>query len=382
MNQQGPERRAKLVPRTSATWAAPGRVNLIGEHTDYNLGFALPFAIEQSCTATVTVVDGTGLVIRSAQREDTVTLAEDDVRPGADLDWAGYVAGVVWAVRRDGARVPGLDIHVDSTVPVGAGLSSSAALACSVALAVQDVLGLGLDRDALLALTRSVENDFVGAPTGGLDQLAALRCVPGHALFCDLRSLQTRQVELDVTGHRLAILVIDTRAHHAHASGEYRERRDGCERAAALLGLTSLRELDMAGLASALERLPGDELRRYTRHVVTENERVLRTVELLDAGEPESIGPLLTASHASLRDDYRITVPELDVAVEVALRTGALGARMTGGGFGGSVIALLPAELVPACERAVAEAFAAHGFLEPRTFVTAAAGGAREVVPG
>jgi galactokinase len=360
-----------------AVWSAPGRVNLIGEHTDYNLGFALPFAIEQACTATVTTVAGSAVRVSSAQVDGIVQLT--DPQPGSSPTWAGYAAGVVWALRRDGFAVPGLRIHLDSSVPIGAGLSSSAALCCSVALAVQDLLQLQLSPARLLALTRSVENEFVGAPTGGLDQLAALRCTPGHALFCDLRSLVTRDVPLALHEHGLAVLVIDTRSHHEHAGGGYGARRAGCERAAGVLGLSSLRELTVGDLPAALGRLPTDELRRYTRHVVTENERVLQTVELLDAGRPERIGPLLSASHASLREDYRVSVPELDLAVTVALASGALGARMTGGGFGGCAIALLPLDAVDRCATAVAGAFAAAGFARPAAFVSGAAGGARKL---
>ena len=355
--------------RTS--WHAPGRVNLIGEHTDYNAGFALPFAIEQGCLATASLATDETVVATSAQRTEAVTAPLSEVRT-ADSGWAAYVLGVVWVLQQRGVPVPGLRIDVDSSVPGGAGLSSSAALVCSVAAAVDDLLGLALSADELLAVTRSVENDFVGAPTGGLDQLAALRCTAGNALLCDMRSLAVRQVPFDLAKAGLAMLVIDTHAHHAHATGEYGARRTGCERAAAQLGVPALRDIDVSGLDDALVRLDDEKLRRYTRHIVTENDRVLQTVALLEHDDIAGIGPLLTASHESLRDDYRVTIEELDVAVETAIAAGAYGARMTGGGFGGSVIALLDQDLVDACVQDVRTTFAARGFTAPGTFLARA----------
>jgi galactokinase len=363
----------------SVTWRAPGRVNLIGEHTDYNAGFALPFAIAQGCTAIVSPASDPVLTIASAQQADRVQLPLDRLRPGAG-GWAGYVAGVAAALQRRGAIVPGLRIEVDSDVPVGAGLSSSAALTCAVTTALDDLLGLELSADELLAVARSAENDFVGAPTGGMDQLAALRCRDGQALLCDMGALQTEDVPLDPGRLGLTVLVIDSRAGHRHADGEYRQRRDGCERAARVLGVAALREISTGGLDEALAALPDDELRRYTRHIVTENARVLDTVALLRADRLADIGPLLTDSHRSMRDDYRITIPELDVAVLALLDSGALGARMTGGGFGGSVIALIEAGRVAAAVRTVRTAYERHHFAPFGWFTTRPAQGAHRLI--
>ena len=355
-------------------WRAPGRVNLIGEHTDYNAGFALPFALAQGCTATAERRSDGRVRAASVQLGAGPELAVAAVQPGTD-GWAGYVLGVVWALRAGGHDVPGLDVTVDSDVPVGAGLSSSAALVCATATAVDDLLGLGLDADELLALTRRVENEFVGAPTGGMDQLAALRCTAGHVLFCDMRTLATEQVPFGLDDLRM--LVVDTRAEHRHASGEYRRRREGCEASARELGVPALR--DVTDLNAALARLTDDELRRYTRHIVTENARVLATVAALRAGDVAGIGPLLSASHASMRDDFRITIPELDVAAATLEAAGALGARMTGGGFGGCVIALLPASAVDGAVEAVRSAFADQGFHEPSAFLAEPSAGAHRV---
>lgn len=366
-------------PSRRARWQAPGRVNLIGEHTDYNAGFVLPFALEQTCTATALAVQRDTLTLRSSARPEAVELAPDELRPesAGRIGWAAYPAGVVWALRRRGHTVPGLAIEMDSAVPTGSGLSSSAALVCAVATALDDLLELGLSADELLAITRSAENDFVGAPTGGMDQLAALRCEQGHALFCDMRTLTVQQVPFDLDAHELAMLVVDTRAEHRHSDGEYRQRRAGCERAAAQLGVPALRDIDPSGLDDALQRLPDGELRRYTRHVVTENERVLRTVELLRAGRLAAIGPLLDESHVSMRDDYRITIPELDVAADTLVAAGALGARMTGGGFGGCVIALIERSRAADAAATVEAAFAEHGFRAPAHFLARPSAGAR-----
>ena len=353
----------------SVRWRAPGRVNLIGEHTDYNGGFALPFAIEAGCVADVARVDEPGLLVRSAQRDEPVRLGWDELAPGAG-DWATYVAGVVWALREHGVPMGddggGLSIAIDSSVPSGSGLSSSAAVVCSVTTALDDLLTAKLSDGDVLDVSRRAENDYVGAPTGGMDQLASLRCTEAHALFCDMRSLEVEQVPLDLAAGALSLLVVDTRTAHRHADGEYARRRAGCEQAAELLGVDLLREIGLADLAVALAKLEDGELQRYVRHVVTEDARVLETVRILQAGaDVRDIGPLLSDSHASMRDDYRITTPELDTAVDTMVLVGAHGARMTGGGFGGCAIGLVEAADADATADAVVRAFAEHGFAEP-----------------
>jgi galactokinase len=296
-----------------------------------------------------------------------------DLRPGSVQGWAAYVAGVLWALGEEGHDVPGLDVSIDSTVPIGAGLSSSAALECSVALAVNDLGGLGVDRPALAAVAQRAENDFAGVPTGGMDQRASLLCTEGHALLLDCRDDSTEQVPFDPGADGLTLLVVDTRAHHALGDGQYGRRREECARACAALGIASLREAD----PDAVERLDDPLLRRRARHVVTENARVLEVAALLRAGRLAEVGEVFTRSHASMRDDYEISAPELDVAVEAAVGAGALGARMTGGGFGGSAIALAadPAEV----EAAVTDAFERHGFDAPEVFAVVPGGGARRV---
>ena len=350
-------------------WWAPGRVNLIGEHTDYNEGFVLPLALAQGVAAAARVVDEPVLRVRSAQHEGTVEVALGDIAPGTVDGWSAYVAGVAWALREAGHDVPGLDVLVDGDVPAGAGLSSSAALECAVAVAWNDLAGLKLSRDDLAGVTRSAENDVVGAPTGGMDQMASLHGRAGHLVFLDMRSLAAEQVPFDPPAAGLDLLVVDTHAPHAHVDGEYAERRRSCEEAARILGVPALRDVPADGLDDALSRLDDEVMRRRVRHVVTEDQRVLDTVDLLRSGRIREIGPLLTASHASMRDDFEITVPQVDVAVEEALMAGAYGARMTGGGFGGCVLALVDADSTAKVADAVAAAYAGRGFTAPDSFV-------------
>lgn len=364
---------------TTARWFAPGRVNLIGEHTDYNNGLCLPFAIPQGCTATVASSDDPGvLLLSSAQETEPVRVPLADLDPANANGWTAYPLGVLWALREQGhlPEVPALRIHVDGDVPAGAGLSSSAALECSVAAAVSDLLGLDLSRSDLLTVTRQAENDYVGLPNGGLDQMASLLCEPGHALLADFSDLSTRLVPLDAAAAGAAVLVVDTRAPHQLTDGAYANRRATCEAAARELGVASLRDVDPASLGDSLSRLDDDDQRRVVRHVVTENERVRQTVTRLDRGDLWGIGDLLTASHVSLRDDFRVTIPELDVAQEVLLDVGAAGARMTGGGFGGCVIALLPVGQVEAAAREVVDVFAGQGFRAPAWFTAVPGPGA------
>jgi galactokinase len=361
----------------TVAWRAPGRINLIGEHTDYDGGFALPFAIEPGCTATVRTVSADEFRVTSAQREDVVRLPAAELRTRPVEGWGAYPVGVLWALAARGLPLPGLDIRLDSDVPAGAGLSSSAALVCALAAAVNDLLGLGLSRVELVEITHGAENDYVGAPTGGMDQMAALLCERDHVLLCDLRAWTGQPVPFDVAPAGLALLVVDTRVRHRHAGGEYADRRASCEKAAGLLGVAALR--DITDLPAALARLPDHVLRRRARHVVTENERVLAAVRLLRAGRLRDIGPLLTASHASMRDDYEISTPEVDAAVEALLGAGALGARMTGGGFGGCVIALVrAAEVAPATD-AVQETYRKRGFTPAGAFTARPAQGAHPV---
>ncbi|MGH8826726.1 MAG: galactokinase [Jiangellaceae bacterium] len=362
----------------SGTWSAPGRVNLIGEHTDYNEGFALPMAIPQRTRVHARVrSDGLVTAVSSDRHREAVRFTVGTA-PGDVASWGGYVAGVFWALREAGHAVPGVDLEIRSDVPVGAGLSSSAALCCAVAVALDGIAGLGLDRATLARLAQRAENDYVGVPTGSMDQLASMYGRVGHVILLDCRSLQVDAVRCDVRGAGLELLVIDTRAPHRLVDGEYGARRRTCEQAAARLGVRSLRDLQGDDPDVVLAGLDGDAVaQRRVRHVLTENGRVLDAVALLRVGRVGDIGPLLTASHASLRDDYEVTVPELDVAVAAALRAGALGARMTGGGFGGSIIALVEAgPMARHVVESIGRAYDEHRFTAPVAFTALPAAGA------
>ncbi|HET8641701.1 MAG TPA: galactokinase [Pseudonocardiaceae bacterium] len=363
--------------RPAGCWAAPGRVNLIGEHTDYNAGFVLPFALPPRTAVAASPVRRPEWTVWSEQEVATVSFGAADLVPGRVKGWAAYPAGVVWALREAGFAVPGACLAIASDVPAGAGLSSSAALECAVLTALADLGGLDLPDARRPGLAQRAENAYVGVPCGIMDQSAAVLCRAGHVLFLDCRTLATEQVPLDLAG--LAILVVDTRAPHRLVTGEYAARRAACERAACELGVPALRDVPPDALDEVLPRLAGEVNRRRVRHVVTENQRVLSTVALLRAGRVREIGPLLSASHASLRDDFEVSVPELDTAVEAALSAGAYGARMTGGGFGGCVLALVDAAAVEPVSDAVRKAFAAHGFSPPVAFVAPPGAGAGPV---
>ncbi|MFJ8807326.1 galactokinase [Streptomyces sp. NPDC102490] len=363
-------------------WAAPGRVNLIGEHTDYNDGFVMPFALPHQAVAAVSRRDDGVLRLHSADIDaGPVELRVADLAPGSDKSWTAYPSGVVWALREAGHELTGADVHLASTVPSGAGLSSSAALEVVVALALNDLYSLGLRGWQLARLCQRAENVYVGAPVGIMDQTAAACCEAGHALFLDTRDLSQRQIPFDLAAEGMRLLVVDTRVKHSHSEGEYGKRRAGCEKGAALLGVDALRDVPYADLDVALERLGDEEeVRRLVRHVVTEDERVERVVSLLESGDTRAIGPVLVEGHASLRDDFRISCPELDLVVDTALAAGALGARMTGGGFGGSAIVLVEAADVDAVTEAVEDAFAAASFTTPRVFEAVPSAGARRLL--
>ncbi|HEU5156386.1 MAG TPA: galactokinase [Streptosporangiaceae bacterium] len=357
-------------------WHAPGRVNLIGEHTDYNDGFVLPFALAQGVTVRGTARSDGVLEARSAQAPDRPLSAPvADLAPGTVTGWAGYVAGVAWALREAGHAVGGATLDIDSDLPQGAGLSSSAALECAVGLALCDLYGLDVPRAELARLAQRAENDFVGMPCGIMDQSAALLCTAGHALLLDCRSGLSAQVPLALGG--LTLLVVDTRAEHKLVEGEYAARRASCEDAAAALGVPALR--DVTDLTDALARLDDAVLRRRVRHVVTENHRVEAMVGLLRAGAGPEIGALLTASHLSLRDEFEVSWPAADVAVEAAARAGARGGRMIGGGFGGSVIALVPDARLAAVRDEIGTAYAARGWAEPAFLEAVPSDGARRL---
>ncbi|MGW9382049.1 galactokinase [Streptomyces albidoflavus] len=364
-------------------WAAPGRVNLIGEYTDFNDGFVMPLALPHTAVAAVARREDGVLRVHSDDLPSPVTeLRVDELTPGCDTSWAAYPAGVVYALRTAGHAVGGADLHLASTVPTGAGLSSSAALEVVTALALNDLYDLGLGRAELARLAQRAENEFVGVPCGVMDQMAAACCTEGHALHLDTRDLSLRQVPFAPADDGLALLVVDTRVQHALGDGAYAERRAGCEEGARRLGVSHLRDVPHAGLPAALERLAadaGEHVVRYVRHIVTDNHRVGEVIALLDAGDVRAVGPVLTAGHHSLRDDLRVSCAELDLVVDSALAAGALGARMTGGGFGGSAVVLTEADAAEHTGDAIRAAFAAAGHPEPRIFPALPSAGARRI---
>ena len=352
----------------AGVWSSPGRVNLIGEHTDYNNGFVMPLAIPDRVTVAASPTGSTGntgnrvLRVASAQQAEKVEIDLDRLEPGSVTGWGAYVAGVAWALQVKGHSVPGADLYMDGRVPLGAGLSSSAALECAVATALVGLAGLSEPTGLALAqLAQYAENEYVGAKTGLMDQAASILCTEGHTLLFDVLNLTTEQVPFDLDGAGLALMVLDTRVTHSHAGGEYGARRASCEQAAAALGVDSLRLATVADL----DRLSDPLLLKRARHIVTENDRVVAAGRAMGQGDWDELGRLMTASHASMRDDFEITCPEIDVTVEVALANGAIGSRMTGGGFGGSAIALVAKDRVETIGAAVQAAFAERGWKEP-----------------
>jgi galactokinase len=363
-------------------WSAPGRVNLIGEHTDYNEGFVLPFAIDRRTFAALALRDNAIVRVSSSAMDGIGEFAlpraehADAHRVGG---WAAYPVGVAWGLGQVGADLaglPGFDVHFVSDVPLGAGLSSSAALESALAVALNEAWRLGFAGPQLVAAAHLAENDFVGAPTGILDQSAALLSREGAALFIDCRDGSSSPVDLRLDEFGLAVLVIDTGVKHEHVSGGYAARRASCEKAARALGVRALRDVTVPMLLAARGRLD-DETYRRARHVVTEDQRVLDTVGALRAADLPAAGDLMSASHRSMRDDFEISTEELDLAVEVCLNRGALGARMTGGGFGGSAIALAPVSMIPQLRPAIGAAFTEHGYVMPEMFVVRPSQGAR-----
>lgn len=360
-------------------WSAPGRVNLIGEHTDYNEGFVFPFAIDRRTAIALGARDDHLARVTSSFSDEVVEIDLRELTPERLDGWSAYPLGVAWALGERGAdlaAVCGFDIYIDSEVPVGAGLSSSAAIECAVALALDDVWQLDLDRPTLAAVGQLAENKAVGAPTGIMDQSASLLGKADAGVFLDCRSLQAEIIPLGLADAGLEVMIIDTNVSHEHATGGYIARRTSCEKGALELGVGSLRDVGISDLVRARAVLD-DETFRRVRHVITENQRVLDTVRELREHGPMAIGDLLDASHRSMRDDFEISVPELDLAVETSQNYGAIGARMTGGGFGGAAIAFVPSHLVSHVEVAVDGAFAEHGYRRPDMFLVRAADGAR-----
>ncbi|WP_144268094.1 galactokinase [Demequina sp. NBRC 110055] len=360
-------------------WSSPGRVNLIGEHTDYNNGFVLPFGIDYRTSAAVAVREDREIHLRSTFAEGEVVGNLDALTLESMSGWSAYVLGVAWAMADAGvdlAAARGLDILIDSDVPVGAGLSSSAALECAAGAAFNELWGLGLDKLAIARFGRVAENKAVGAPTGLLDQAASMLAEDDHVVFLDCDTEEARPVALHLKDKGLGILVTNSNVEHEHATGGYGDRFASCAKGAEALGVTTLREIGADDLPRAQELLD-DETYRRVRHVVTENQRVLDTVAVLAAEGPTAIGDLLNASQASMRDDFEITVPEIDLACDTAVAAGAIGARMTGGGFGGSSIALVPLDKADAIASAIRTALSDAGMREATIFTVTPSQGAR-----
>ena len=361
----------------AGVWSAPGRVNLIGEHTDYNDGFVFPMAINRRTFAAVSLRGDRIARVASSFSHEVVDINLDEINKQSVSGWSGYPLGVAWAILQAQPAVAGsgFDVYIESDVPVGAGLSSSAAIECAVAVALNELWGAGLDRRDLARVGQHAENEIVGAPTGIMDQSASLLGETDHGVFLDCRDLSAKVIDLGFAANGLELMIIDTKVEHRHADGGYASRRAACEAGAAALGVKSLRDVGVSDMGRAQELLDDVTFRRV-RHVVTENARVLATVKALHDAGPAAIGELLVESHASMRDDFEISVDELDTAVDVAMRHGAIGARMTGGGFGGAAIALAPIAKISEITLAITAEFLALGYSKPDIFVVSAANGA------
>jgi galactokinase len=354
-------------------------VNLIGEHTDYNDGVVLPIALPNQIVVLASRRTDGRVAVASDGIDGVVEFALGELEPRSVGDWAAYPAGAAWVLRESGYRIGGANLYFESDLPSGAGLSSSAALLCATAIALLGLSDVEVEPAEVARLAQRAENQYVGAPVGLMDQTASMCCTAGHALAFDIRSGSLDQIPFDPEAEGLRLLVVDVKAPHRHADGEYAARRKSCEHAAAALGVPALRSVEYDELDAALARLDDEVDRRRLRHVVTEIKRTEDAIALMRAGRLREVGPLFTASHVSLRDDFEVTVPELDVAVDTALTAGALGARMTGGGFGGCIIALVEVDAADAVLAAIEKAFAGHGFRAPSSLAATPSAGASQI---
>jgi galactokinase len=355
-------------------FSAPGRINLIGEHTDYNFGFALPIALPERTVVSYLPADSGSMVVRSDREQAPVRFPLNTI-PGDVTGWAAYVAGVVWALQGAGHHVPGGTMSVTGGVEMGSGLASSAALECATLGAILAATGQSVDRIEQARIAQRAENEYVGAPTGLLDQLAILFAEERRAQLIDFDSLAVESVAFDPDARGITLLLINSHATHQHADGEYAARRSACERAASDLGVSSLRGVQDRG-PSALQGVSDPVDARRARHIITENQRVLDVVDALNDSDFTEVGRLLTASHASMRDDFQITTAQLDLIADTAVQAGASGARMTGGGFGGCVITLVDSTKAAAVEAALHDAMIHSGYPSPTVLHTRAGGGA------
>jgi galactokinase len=354
---------------------APGRVNLIGEHVDYCDGFVMPFATSDRTYAAISRRQDRKIRIASLQQPNEIfETSIDELDPTEAGGWERYICGVIWAFGEE--IKTGLEILVDGQVALGAGLSSSAALECSVALGLNELFKTNYPLTQLAKLAQRAENDFVGMPCGIMDQSVSLMAQAGSALLLDCRDLSTEQIPLDLASAGLELLIIDTRAHHALVDGGYAERRASCESAAAKLGIKALRDCTLEQLMESRNKLTELEFMR-AEHIVNDIARVHECVKLLKKNDFVGVGEILTKSHASLRDLFEISCPELDLAVDTALANKSLGSRMIGGGFGGSAIALFKVADINSAKKAISKAFAEAGFIEPRFFTSLPSAGAR-----
>ena len=353
--------------------SAPGRVNLIGEHIDYSEGFVLPFAIDAVTKCAIAKRDDGKIRIISAQKKNEIIESNlEAIAAKEGSAWSRYIYGVIWAMEIE----TGLDIYIDGKVPLGAGLSSSAALECSLATALNHLFHLEKTLPELARLTQRAENDYVGVPCGIMDQSISLMARAGYGLLLDCQDLSTRHIKIDFASKSLRLLIIDTQAHHALTDGGYAKRRESCEEVAKIFSIPSLRQLSMESLLAHKAKLSELQFKR-AHHGVSEMLRVLDAVKALEAEDFEALGQLLNQSHNSLRDDYEVSCPELDLAVDTALSSGALGARMVGGGFGGSAIALIKESDAGTISSTIERAFAKNGFKAPRFFDSLPSDGAK-----
>jgi len=369
---------------TPALYRAPGRVNLIGEHTDYNDGFVLPAAIGFSCWMAVAPRDDRRLVVHSENFSETIEAELDDLKPFPESTWANYPLAVAWALEQAGGRLRGAQMYIAGDVPLGAGLSSSAAIEVSAGFALLDIAGLTIDLTKLALTCQRAENEFVGAHCGIMDQFVSCYGEADHAVLLDCRSLERRMLPIP---SEVALIICNTMVKHELGASEYNTRREECEEAVkaldkALPGIRALRDVTPAQLEEHRGLLTGIIYKRAL-HVVTENERVLRAAEAFQSGAIEKLGPLMADSHRSLRQDYEVSCPELDTLVEIAARQrGVFGARMTGGGFGGCTINLVDVAHAQEFQQKVSAAYKSATGLQPDIYVCKASQGAEAVEGG